>query len=46
MLRVLVKLSVISGSNSIDYCIKTDKARICHMSRKEMDLGKHLFKQT
>ena len=25
MLRVLVKLGVISGSNSIDYCNKTDK---------------------
>ena len=45
ILRVLVKLGVISDSNSVDYCNKTDKARIYQMSRKKMDLAKHQRKQ-
>ena len=45
MLRVLAKLGIKPGNNSIDYCNKKDKARIYQMSRKEMDLVKHQCKQ-
>ena len=30
-----------TGSNSIEYCNKRDKARLYQMSRKEMDLAQH-----
>ena len=46
MLKVLTKLVIIPGSNSIGYCNKRDKVRIYHqMNMKEMDLVKHQGKQ-
>ena len=41
MFRVLAKLGIILGSNSIDSCNKRDKARIYQMNKKEIDLVKH-----
>ena len=45
-LRVLTKLVIILGSNSICYCNKRDKGRIYQMNMKEMDLVKHQRRQT
>ena len=41
MLTVSVKLGIVTGSNSIDYCNHWNKATIYKMKRKEMDLVKH-----
>ena len=45
ILKVLAKLDVIPGSNSINCCNKRDKDRIYQMNRKEMDFVKHQRKQ-
>ena len=41
MFRVLAKLGIILGSNTIDSCNKRDKARIYQTNKKEIDLVKH-----
>ena len=41
ILKVLAKLDVIPGGNSINCCNKRDKDRIYQMNRKEMDFVKH-----
>ena len=45
ILRVLFKLGIIPGSNSIHCCSQRDKARIYYINRKEMYLVKHQCKQ-
>ena len=45
MLRVLAKLSITHGNNSVDYCNKRDAARIYQMNRKKTDSVKHQHKQ-